>query len=219
LSEKGYHFSDKYQPVIPVQSIENKVKNRIYGKGRGWSFSKIDFADLANVSSVDRALSRLQKAGTIRRVLRGLYDYPRYSKLLEQSLSPDIDQVAQALARKFGWTIQVSGNAALNILGLSTQVPTQYLFHSDGKSKTYKIGTIELQFKKTKFKNIRFKYSESELLVQGLTALGKNKITPSQRHKIAEYFPQESHKRILKDTRYSTSWVYDEIKQIFSEST
>ena len=202
-----------------MQSIENKTKNRIYGKGRGWAFSKIDFGDLANASSIDRALSRLQKAGTIRRVLRGLYDYPRYSKLLKQDLSPDIDQVAQALARKFGWTIQVSGNAALNTLELSTQVPTQYLYHSDGKSINYQIGSAELQFKKTRLKDIRFKYAESELLVQAIKALGKEKLTSSQRAKIAKYFPKDSHKRILRDTRYSTSWVYDEIKQIFSAPT
>lgn len=198
-----------------MQPIENKVKNRIYGKGRGWSFSKIDFSDLGNTASVDRALSRLQADGTIRRVLRGLYDYPKYSKLLKKDLSPDIDQVAQALARKFGWTIQASGNAALNILGLSTQVPTQYVYHSDGKSKSYKVGEIELGFKKTTLKDSDLKYPESALVVQALKAMDKKILTAAQRKKIANYFPPETHAKILKDTRYTTSWVYEEIKQIF----
>ncbi len=66
----------------------------------------------------------MAERGVIRRVIRGLYDYPAYSKLLKKSLSPDIDQVAHTLARKFGWPIQISGNAALNLVGLSTQVPT-----------------------------------------------------------------------------------------------
>ncbi|WP_022952437.1 DUF6088 family protein [Leucothrix mucor] len=51
--------------------------------------------------SIDQTLGRMEKKGVIRRVMRGLYDYPIYSKLLKKQLSPDIDQVAHALARKF----------------------------------------------------------------------------------------------------------------------
>ena len=53
---------------------------------------------------------------------RGIYDYPKYSELLKKQLSPDIEQVSRAYARKFNWKIEVSGESALNILGLSTQV-------------------------------------------------------------------------------------------------
>jgi len=133
-----------------MQSIENKVINRIYGKGRGWAFFKNDFSDLGSNSAIEQALSRLtkEKENKIRRVIRGIYDYPNNSRLLDEKLPPDINKVANALARKFGWSIQVSGNTALNLLGLSTQVPTQYQFLSDGKSKTYQIGNTELHFKK-----------------------------------------------------------------------
>jgi len=110
-----------------MQSIENKVINRIYGNGRGWAFFKNDFVDLGSANAVDLALHRLLRKGKIRRVIRGVYDYPKYSKLLEQNLSPDIDQVAQALARKFGWKIQISGNAALNVLQRVKGVVSQQL--------------------------------------------------------------------------------------------
>ena len=103
-----------------MQTIENKVINRIYAKGRGWAFFKNDFIDLGSAVSIDQVLSRLSKKGIIRRIMRGLYDYPKYSKLLKQRISIDIDQVAHAQARKFGWNIRISGNAALNLLGLST---------------------------------------------------------------------------------------------------
>ena len=109
------------------KSLDKQVVSLIYGKGRGWAFSKKDFSHLGELASIDRTLSRMAEKGTIRRVMRGLYDYPAYSKLLKKDLSPDINQVAHALARKFGWTIQISGNAALNLVGLSTQIPTQYV--------------------------------------------------------------------------------------------
>jgi len=69
---------------ITMQAIEDKVINRIYGNGRGWAFFKNDFVDLGRADAIDKALSRLTKSGRIRRVMRGIYDYPKYSRLLEQ---------------------------------------------------------------------------------------------------------------------------------------
>jgi hypothetical protein len=109
-----------------MQAIEQKILSRVYGRGRGWAFTKIDFvADFGEVN-IHQALSTLARAGTIRRVCHGVYDYPRFSELLGQALSPEVDQVAQALARKFNWRIQPSGDAALNLMGLSTQVPARW---------------------------------------------------------------------------------------------
>lgn len=200
-----------------MQSLENKIINRVYGNGRGWVFFKNDFLDLGSAGAVDQALGRLMKSQRIRRVMRGLYDYPKYSKLLEQYLSPDVDQVAHALARKFGWTIQVSGNTALNILGLSTQVPTRYLYLSDGKSRSYKVGNQELSFKKTLLKDIGLKYPESALLVQAIKALDKRHLSGEACRQVRTYFSEKARERILKDSRYTTAWVYEEIKRIFRE--
>jgi len=95
------------------QGIENKIISRIYGRGRGWAFTKTDFVAEFGESNIHQALSSLTKTGKIRRVCRGVYDYPRYSELLNRQLSPDLDQVAHALARKFNWRIQSSGDTAL----------------------------------------------------------------------------------------------------------
>lgn len=211
------------------ESIENTVLHRIYGNGRGWSFSRKDFAMLGEPGTIDRALSRLAEKGVIRRVMRGLYDYPAYSKLLKKELSPDIDQVAHALARKFGWQIQVSGNAALNMMGLSTQVPTQYLYLSDGPSKSYQVGNRVIEFKKTRFTQVGLKYQQSEILVQAIQALGEQLLTTEQKSKIRDYLAATSGikdvietgqlsellvNRILKDTQYVTAWIVQRIRQV-----
>jgi hypothetical protein len=200
-----------------MQSIENKILNRIYGNGRGWAFFKNDFLDLGSANSIDKSLGRLAKDGPVRRVMRGIYDYPKYSKLLKRNLGPDIDQIAHALARKHGWNIQVSGNTALNILGLSTQVPIQYLYMSDGKSCRYLVVTQELRFKKTRLKEIGLKYPESELLVQAVKAHGKQQLDGDAQKKVRTYFGEKSKDRILRDTRYTTTWIYEEIKRVFKE--
>lgn len=201
-----------------MQSIENKVISRIYGKGRGWAFFKNDFVDLGGASAIDQCLSRLTKSQRIRRVMRGIYDYPKFSALLGKELEPDVDQVARALARKFGWKIQVSGNTALNVLGISSQVPSRYLYLSDGKSCTYQIGSRELNFKKMSLKDMGVKYPESAMLVQAIKALEKRALSERERRLVREYFGEKTGKRILKDARYTTVWIYEEIRRIFKES-
>lgn len=212
-------FGDKIYLRNVMQSIENKIKKRLYEAGRGSVFSKKDFSSLGQHKTIDKALSRLLADGFIRRVIPGIYDYPKFSELLKREMSPDIDQVARALARKFGWSIQVSGNTALNVLGLSTQVPAKYLYYSNGRSRAYKIGNIELEFEKTALSDIGFKYSESDLVVQAVKALDKKTLTENEKQKIRDYFSPEKHARILKDTRYTTSWVYEVIKSVFKNQT
>lgn len=104
---------------------------------------------LGSRRAIDSALHRLAGKGQVRRVIRGLYDYPRFSELLKQQLSPEIGQVARALARKFRWRIQPTGATALNLLGLSTQVPSRAVYLSDGPDRNYKIGSTSLVFEHT----------------------------------------------------------------------
>ncbi len=200
-----------------MQPIDQKILSRIYGRGRGWAFTKIDFVADFGEANIHQALSSLAKAGTIRRVCRGVYDYPRYSELLGQVLSPDIDQVAQALARKFNWRIQPSGDAALNLLGLSTQVPGKWVYLSDGPSRQYVIDNHTLEFKKSVLKDVGFKYRESGLIVQALKALGKERVDQASIETIRKRVDLKSCDRILKDTRAVTGWIYQTIKQICRE--
>lgn len=196
------------------QPIENKILSRIYGRGRGWAFSKVEFVTEFSEGSVNQALSSLVKSGKIRRILRGIYDYPRYSKFLKKEMPPDFDQVAQALARKFKWRIQPTGNAALNQLGLSTQVPGSWVYLSDGPDRVYTMEKDTLVFKNATTKNIGFNTRESGLIVQALTALGQSNITPQIVSEIRSQIPSAKRTKILKETRTATAWVYDAIKEI-----
>ncbi len=200
-----------------MQSINKKAIFRIYGHGRGWAFSPNDFIEDFNRGQIDGALSELCREGKIRRVYRGIYDYPKFSELLQQELSPDFDQVAQAFARKFNWRIQPSGDAALNLLGLSTQVPGRLVYLSDGPNRQYDIGNYTLEFKKTALKDVGFKYRESGLIVQALKALGQEHVNETVITTLRKQFDETSCKRVLKDTVTATGWVYETIKRICGE--
>ncbi|MDA3814347.1 MAG: DUF6088 family protein [Candidatus Cloacimonetes bacterium] len=190
----------------------------IAGHRRGWVFSSSDLLSIFTRREADDNLKYLAKLGKIRRISRGLYDYPKYSEFLKQELSPDIDQVARAFARKFNWRIEISGDSALTLLRLSTQIVGKHIYLSDGENRSYNINGTTLEFKKTVLKNIGFKHKESSLIVQALKALGKNHITPKVIDKIRNQIEPKMYNKILKDTQSSTTWIYEPIKQICREN-
>ena len=196
------------------QTIEERIVYRARGTGGGWAFSPKDFADFGGRSTIDTALHRLAQKGQVRRVIRGIYDYPRFSEFLGQQLSPDIDQVARAVARKFRWRIQPSGAVALNLLGLSTQVPARAIYLSDGPDRAYKLGNTSLVFENTALKEAGFRLRESGLIVQALKSLGSERITPEVIWKIRAWLPDSLRKKVLADTKTATGWVYAAIQQI-----
>jgi hypothetical protein len=200
-----------------LQAIDNKIISRIYGRGRGWAFTKIDFVAEFGEANIHKSLSMLEKSGRIRRVIRGVYDYPRYSDLLKQEVSPDIDQVAQALARKFNWRIFPSGDAALNLLGLSTQVPANWVYLSNGPNREYRIGRQKVMFRKSALKDLGFSERESGLIVQAIKALGKDHIDKKVITVLRKRMDGKKCVRLLKDTRTVTGWVYKVIKEVCEE--
>lgn len=196
-------------------NLYSKVFYFISGHGRGWAFSANDLINKFTRQEIDNTLSDLVAKAKIRRVARGIYDYPKYSELLKKQLSPDIEQVARAYARKFNWDIEVSGETALNILGLSTQVVAQYTYLSNGPTKTYTLqNNTNIMFKKSSLKNIGFKYKESSLIVQALKALGKERVNEDVIRTIKQKIGSKMFPKILKDTQSSTVWIYETIKEI-----
>jgi hypothetical protein len=200
-----------------VQSIENKIVSRIYGTGRGWAFSQSDFSDLGPRATIDKGLQRLAAKGTIRRVMRGIYDYPEYSKRLKMTVGTDVDEVARALARKFRWRIQATGMAALNLLGLSTQVQGRYAYMSDGPNRKYDLDGKELTFVHTAVRDSGFKLRESALLVESLKALGPERTTDETLKALRKTVPEALRPKILKDTRTVVAWVRDALLKVCRE--
>jgi len=131
-----YFIFNKIYLIISMQSIDNKSICMIYGHGRGFVFTPKLFSSLGNPQAIGMALIRLCRKGTIRRLARGLYDYPRINDQLGL-LSPSIDDLAQALKGRDATRMQPSGVYAANLLGLSNQVPMKVVFLTDGHQSIF----------------------------------------------------------------------------------
>ena len=173
--------------------------------------------DLTKTATIHWVLHRLLQAGTIRRILRGIYDYPKFSTLLQEDVPPDIHQVALALARKFGWRIQPGGAAALNLIGISTQVPSRFEYLSDGPPRSYTIDTTTLAFKHQTLKEAGLRHDASIVLVQGLKELGQGQLNDVALNQMRTWLPNTKRALVLRDAKGVTGWVYDALKRICRE--
>ena len=196
-----------------MQTIETKLKRRIYGSGRGSAFTPNDFLDLGSRDAVDKALSRLATQGTIRRLARGLYEYPREHPELGM-LSPDIERVAKALAGKDRIRLQPAGAYATNLLGLSEQVPAKVVFLTDGPSRTVKLGRQEIQLRRTTPRNMAAAGRLSGLLMQALRHLGKEHITPARVEHLKRTLPKTERKGLLRDLRLAPAWMHPLFREL-----
>lgn len=191
-----------------------QIENRILSTPEGTAFITSDFLDLADTPAINKALSRLSAGGTIRRVVRGVYDRPAFSELLQEYAAPNMKQIAEAIARNFGWTIVPCGDTALNLLGLSTQVPAVWQYVSDGPYREYKIGNRVLSFKHGANKDVSGLSDKFALVVQALKALGKENIDEETLEKLSSILSPEERVAFLKDTQHRKAWMNRVAKEL-----
>ena len=189
-----------------------EIRARILAAEDGAVFVAPDFADIADTATIRQGLKRLYQSGIIRRIIRGIYEKPKYSKLLDEYVAADPDAVAKALARCYHWTIAPCGNTALNLLGLSTQVTAVWSYISDGPYKTYEWNSTKLEFKHRTNKEITGLSYMTSLVIQALKTLGRTNVTPEIIQTLSEKLSEAEKQACLKEATESTGWVYDTIR-------
>lgn len=194
-------------------SIESKILHRIIGKKKGWVFAPSHFLDLGNRASVDQALSRLVRSGDIRRLARGLYDYPKNHPDFGD-VPPSVDRVAAALAEKDNLKIQPSGAYAANLLGLSDQVPARVVFLTDGSSRMVQIGNWNIKLKKTTPKNMATAGRVSGLVIQALRYMKQENIDDMIINKLKRRLSVEDKKQLVSDLRYAPAWIEKVVRRL-----
>ena len=195
-------------------SLANRIKEQINLSRYGTVFVSVDFAEYADKSRIGVILSRLEADEVIRRILRGVYYKPEYSEFLQEYIAPLPDDVAHAIARNYGWTIVPCGDTALNLLGLSTQIPAAWVYVSDGKYEKYSYENTTIQFKHTTNKEISKLSYKTALVVQALKALGKENVKDAMIKKLQSTLTLTEKEAMLLEAKAATSWVYEYIKLI-----
>ena len=188
-----------------------KLRERIAKASDGALFVMLDFADIAPNNAANRIVMRLVGEGLLRTVIRGVYQKPKINKFLGECEEPSSDAVAHALARKSGWTISPTGDTALNLLGLSTQVPANWCYLSNGPYKTYGYGAGKIRFMHTANRMIQSLSDDSSLVVQALRALGEPYMDEAVTARLSAMFSARRWAKIEAETRNVPDWIHTAI--------
>lgn len=195
-------------------AILSQIKKDIQNAEIGTVFVPIDFVLLTDKKTTSVCLERLEKDKIILKIMRGVYYKPEYNDFLGEYVAPEPDAVAHALARNFGWTIVPCGDTALNLLGLSTQIPAAWIYVSDGTYKEYTYEQTTIKFKRTTNKEISKLSYKTALVVQALKALGKDNVDDTVLTKLKNSLTNSEKQALLTEAKAATSWIYEYIKLI-----
>jgi hypothetical protein len=191
--------------------MKELVREQITKMPKGAVFMLSEFGSITNIKM---AITRLENEGLIRRVLRGVYEYPEYSEFLGEYVATNPNKVAEALARNYGWTIVPSGDVALNILGLSTQVVSVWVYLSDGPYKKYEFDGKVIEFKHKANREITVLSHKTALVVQALKTLGQSNVTVAIINKLSNDLTSQEKQAMLNESKLITDWAYEVIKKI-----
>ena len=187
-------------------SIENQILNKIKKAKRGALFFVDNFITIGNAKAVGKALERLVKSGELQRVATGIYFRPENDPVIGY-VTPGIETIAKAIAKRDKARIVPTGVYALNQLGLSTQVPLNVIYLTDGAARKIKIGNRTITFKKTTPKNLAAIGEIDRLVIQALRTIGKDKVTSEEIEKIQQLLKKEKLTYLQQDIRMAPEWI------------
>jgi len=189
-----------------ITDLKDIILERIKDK-KLKAFSCYDFTDLASYKTISKCLERLVDSKVITRIIQGIYCLNLFDEALSLPILPSIDDVVRCLSRKNKWIICPSGNTALNIMGLSTQVPSSYTYLSSGPYKSYLIYDVPVLLKRTMTRELIDYSNTTLLLIQCIKALGKDNITSHDIDTLKSKLNQQDKINALKETPIIQTWI------------
>jgi hypothetical protein len=191
---------------MSIESISDKVLTKVKKASRGTLYFTDDFLAFGSAKAVSKALERLVVSGEIVRVARGIYARLEKDPILG-TVKPSTEAIAEAIRRRDKAKIIATGAMAMNVLGLSTQVPINAVYLTNGTARTINLGRRKIVFKKTTPKNLATIGKISTQVIQALKEIGKDKVTDREIQIIVEQLGKEEPYRLEQDIKRAPEWI------------
>jgi hypothetical protein len=191
-----------------MQSSIGQIEKEIRRKRRGRIYFASDFVAFGSPDAVKKSLSRLEKSGFLVRIAFGIYLYPNIDKKFGIGiLYPSVEDIAKEIAERDKARIVPTGIYALNALGLSTQVPMNAVFLTDGAPRKIKIYKQKIVFKHVTPKNLAYRSNVLMLVVAAIKEIGKGNLSASELEKLKSVLSYETKENILLDLELAPAWI------------
>lgn len=189
-----------------MPSVEDRIEKSIKAKPRGTLLFPEDFSRFATSVAIRKALQRLKERGLIKPVAHGIYVRPKTSDYIGE-LIPSAEEVVKGIAERDKIRLVPTGAYAQHALGLTTQIPLNLVFLTDGAPRIIRVGKRTIKLKKTTPKNLMARGPISSLTIQALRDMGKDRVTSEDQEKIIRLLRNEEPKNLKHDMALAPEWI------------
>lgn len=199
---------------ICMESIDDKIVKSVSKRGRGTIVFPANFVSLGESTSVLKALERLASKGTLIRLARGIYCYPKEDKVLGLGvIYPSYEEIAQSIAQRDKARIAPAGAYAMNVLGFTTQVPMNLVFLTDGSPRSVQLfNGHRITFKQTVPKKLSFQNKIAQLITVALQEIGQDHITDAHKQHLKKILSPLREEQISGDYPLMPAWIRTLVK-------
>ncbi len=200
-----------------MQSVEYKILASIKKRGRGAIVFPSNFVSLGSAAAVRKALCALVADGTLLRLANGIYLYPQTNKYLNVPVLPSLDEIAEAIAKRDRVHIQPVASYAMNLLGLSTQMPQNAVYLTDGAARSVNVyGGRGIKFIRTTPKNLLFRNPLVGMVVSAIKEIGNGNVTEEEFNKIQSILLSKTEKTaVAGELVLAPIWVREMILKMY----
>lgn len=199
------------------ENIGKQIVRRIKKCGRGTIFFPSSFPAYGDIKSVSKSLERLTNDAVIVRLDNGIYLYPKIDKELGLGvLYPSMEDIALQVAKRNRAHIAPTSAYAMNLLVLSTQVPMNVVFMTDGSPRKIRLGNNRtITFKHTVPQNLAFTNKTAQLATFALKEIGQNSVSQEHLKTLKHVFKTINEKSIEADYKLMPAWIRKKIKSFY----
>lgn len=190
-----------------------KINGRIRRKGEGWVFTPSDFLDIGSPQAVGMNLLRLSRQGMIRRLDRGIYDYPKKHPKLG-ILHAEPKEILSAISRRDGIAFQEHEAFAANRLRLTEQVPARMIYLTPGRSRVVKAGPVSIELRHRSARKLTAPAPMSSMVFSALRNIGKVNITTERILHLRGLLSLKDRKKLLADLPKAPAWMHPHLRHL-----
>lgn len=192
------------------QSTYNDIKHQVELSQRGTLFFPDSFSSLGSSDAVRSALVRLCQNNILIRVAQGIYYYPKVdTKWGSGLIPPSVEEIALGIAARDKIRIAPTGSYVLYQLGLSTQIPANVVFITDGSQRRVSIGKGRGIFFKhsSNMRMFAFQSKLMALIVAAMREIGEENVSKEHISIIKNHLAQVNQDDYSHDVQLAPIWV------------
>jgi hypothetical protein len=134
---------------------------------------------------------------------------PKWNKYVNAPVMPEPFEVAELVAKTRGVKIGPTGAEAAHILGLTTQMPTQPVYATTGRTAEVRVGKNTIRLRHVAPRQMQYAGTAIGTAIAALRYLGKEHVTPKVIATLQQTLTKEDFQALRTAATALPSWAMD----------